>query len=240
MTRNELRLHVLGSGGGASHAYHGDCSTSMVLCREDEPVVLIELGLGVTRACMRQFGKLPLHVVVSHNHTDHAGELPVVLRVESKAGRRLHVHAEQEVIRRLKTHRMAEHMDIVAPDELAEWHAAPAGSIRPLLDDLSLEFVPGVHSEHSCGFILRRGEQALFSYSGDSAQDEAMYRRLQEAPLAIYDARPSPSRWHASFEQIRTVLRPGDGILGHGMKRDDASSGLPLLFAGDIMVLEQG
>lgn len=239
MSRNAevLSLHVLGSGGSASHVYDGECSASMVICRDGQPVLLIELGPGTTHECLRRFGILPGHIIISHNHTDHAGELPVVLRVECKAGRRLHIHAEQEVVRRLKTHRMAEHHDIVAPDELAVWHPVAAGATGALFDDLSLEFIRGVHSEYSCGMLLKRDGKPLLGYSGDSAFSEQLYDRLREAPLVIYDARPGLSRWHASFEQVRGILRPGDAVIGHGVHREDAPEGMPLLFASDVLAL---
>lgn len=57
-------------------------------------------GLGVACAYSKHIGKhvpLPPAVYVSHNHTDHAGELAVVCAVEASKGRCLQVIAHPEV-----------------------------------------------------------------------------------------------------------------------------------------------
>jgi glyoxylase-like metal-dependent hydrolase (beta-lactamase superfamily II) len=59
-------------------------------------------------AALQLAGSLPQHLWVSHNHSDHAGELPVVLAVEAAAGRRKTVLAEAAVLDTLLAHRLHE------------------------------------------------------------------------------------------------------------------------------------
>ena len=191
----KLELLVLGAGQGAAHVYDGGCSTGMLLTDAGSPLLLIDAGFGVTRACLEVCGSVPGRIAVTHNHSDHAAELPVVLRVEQARGRRLAVYAETEVARRLKLHRLAEHAEIMGPDDLADWHSADAGVRLPLERGLEIEFVTARHSEHCCGLLLHAGEQTLFGYTGDSVVDEALYARIATANTRLYDARPGPSRW---------------------------------------------
>ena len=48
--------------------------------------MLVDLGLGVVHSYQKNFPgfQLPNLIYISHNHTDHAGELPVVIAVEGK------------------------------------------------------------------------------------------------------------------------------------------------------------
>lgn len=238
MKSSPLSLHILGTGRGASHVYDGDCSTAMVLCRAGEPVLLVDLGLGVTRACRECFGGIPAQVLVTHNHSDHAGELPVVLLVEAAAGRRLTVFAECEVARRLQAHRLAEHHEQYDPATLADWRTAEPGQRLSLAPDIEIEFVRARHTEHCCGFLLYRDGQVLLGYSGDSAVDRALYTRLAAARTRLYDARADTSRGHATFAELADWLDVGGWIVGHGLSRSSAPSQWPLLFAGDTLSLD--
>jgi hypothetical protein len=105
----QLQLVVLGVGAGATHVYHGQCSSSFLLMAGDSPLLLIDSGYGAVHAARRHTGgRLPTHVYISHNHSDHAGELPVLLAVQAAAGSRMTVLAERQVMQRLQQHRLAE------------------------------------------------------------------------------------------------------------------------------------
>ena len=115
MAATEFSLQVLGVGGGADAVYHRRCSSALLVLKHDQPYCLIDLGLGVTAALGDHGWSIPERLIISHNHSDHAGELPVVLRVEQAQGRQLQLFCEHGVGERLLRHRMAEHLDQVPP-----------------------------------------------------------------------------------------------------------------------------
>ncbi|WP_421867919.1 MBL fold metallo-hydrolase [Motiliproteus sp.] len=238
-----FELQILGVGGGISHIYQSECSSSLLLLRHQQPWALIDLGLGVVDALHRQGWSLPERVLISHNHTDHAGELPVVLRVEQAAGRRLQVLAETGVCQRLIEHRMAEHAQLIDPHELAEWRSAEAGERVDLGAGLTLEWLPTRHSERCFGFLLYLEGAPLLGYSADSGELTSLYQRLCEAPTVIFDARETGSDWHAGFDQIQPWLAAGRYLISHGIPAEQQPDyryrgrRLPLLQPGQRLVL---
>ena len=242
-----LELLVLGTGAGRSAVYDGQVSSSFVLLAGDEPLCLVDLGLGVGQAALRALGRMPRHFVITHNHSDHAAELPVVLRVEAAAGQLCHVYAEQEVAGRLIRHRMAEHREAVDPETLAIWRKPAAGQAQALggglVDELEIIFQPGLHTERCCGFVIYRAKQALLAYTGDSEVDPVFFDWLAQAPVFILDGRPEKRPGHPSFEELRPWLEGGRRyLLGHGLGIPEVEvwrrEGWPLLLAGDRIPLK--
>ncbi|BBP43251.1 MBL fold metallo-hydrolase [Thiosulfativibrio zosterae] len=233
-------LTVLGSGAGASSVYEGLTSSSFMLSCDGQPFCLVDLGLGVGREVMRQFGEFPSKVIITHNHSDHAGDLPVVALVELKRGNRLQIIAQTEVMQRLKQHRMAEHHQQAKPEALADWVGLPEGESFELGFGLTLAFYRGEHSELSFGFRLMDAQgQIRLAYTADSCVSTALYEKLAPAQVFILDARPKPNAWHADFAQIQPWLKPGVFILGHGLSKAKAYESypeLPLLLAGQTLV----
>lgn len=236
LKEKQFEFVVLGSGAGASFVYDGLVSSSFMLLCNDEPFCLVDLGLGVGRKVIETFGGFPKNMVITHNHSDHAGDLAVVLRVEQARGNLCRVVAQTEVIKRLKTHRVAEHLEQMSADDLAEWVGVDIGKPTELTEvghGLSIQFYPGIHSETSYGFILfDAGNKPLLSYTADSKFSETLYHELNRAPVFIIDARPKPNPWHASFSEVEPLLREGCYILGHGVNHQEAKqkfAHLPLL-----------
>lgn len=231
-----LTALVLGTGGGADHVYRGLCSSSLLLLLEDSPVLLVDLGLGVTRSLIEHGHDLPDTLAITHNHTDHAGELPVVLQVERAMGRRPRVLAETEVGRRLQQHRLAEHAEHTAPKDLADWHLADAGVPLDVGHGLNLRFFVGHHSERSCGLLLADGGRPVFGYTGDSGVHPDLYNNLAKAPVVVFDGRANGNAWHAGFDDLRPWLGDGRWVIGHGIA-DPSASSLPLLAPGQVLTL---
>lgn len=237
----KYELVVLGCGSGASSIYDGLVSSSFMLLRDNEPFCLVDLGLCVGKQALSYFGHFPDHILITHNHSDHAAELPVVLRVEQAQGRKLTVLAQEEVTQRLKTHRLAEHLGLLSAEELANWALAPSGEAIVLNgqgeERVEVTFYEGVHSEFSCGFLLSIDGQPRLAYTGDSKLHEALYSQLDSAGVFIIDARPKPNDWHASFEEVKPWLKAGRYILGHGLDMTHAriqkKKGWPLLQTGE-------
>ena len=86
-------------------------------------------GFGVVRRCMATFGSIPRTIYISHNHSDHAGELPVLLAVESAASGDgggdhpgpMHVLSEEGVMQTLIEHRLHELVSTGRCENLTWW-----------------------------------------------------------------------------------------------------------------------
>ncbi|BCN93502.1 hypothetical protein THMIRHAM_12870 [Thiomicrorhabdus immobilis] len=238
MQDSQFELVVLGTGGGASAIYDGLASSSFMLLHQGTPFCLVDLGLGVGREVVTQFpqfSQFPRNVIITHNHSDHSGDLPVVLRVEQARGNKMQVFAAKEVSRRLQTYRMAEHLQQLSVEELADWPEIEPFQSVELSHGLTIEFYPGFHSELSYGFVLRDQQgQARLGYTGDSCVDSGLYDFIQQAQVCIFDARLKPNTWHASFAELKDVLKANAYIIGHGLTASQVQQeflSLPLLVA---------
>ena len=106
---SRVELLVLGTGAGATACYSGECSSSFVLVLDGHPVLLADVGFGVVQRCIAAVGRIPRSIYVSHNHSDHAGELPVLLAVEAAERHGpLHMYSEEGVMCTLREHRLHE------------------------------------------------------------------------------------------------------------------------------------
>ncbi len=236
---SKFELQVLGTGAGASQVYDGLPSTGFMLLRDDQPVCLIDLGLGVGRQVIEAFGGFPDTMIITHNHSDHAGDLPVVLRVEQAQGKCCRVIAQQDVVQRLQSYRLAEHAEQIDAQDLADWLPVPTAVKTAIDDDLQVAFFPGEHSELSFGFMLYYNDQPVLAYTADSTLYAPLYEKLHRADTFIIDARPKPNRWHASFEEVKPWLGEGRYIAGHGLSESQMKlyPDLPLLQAGQRIAL---
>ncbi len=242
---DKLSIFVLGVGGGADHVYKGICSSSLLLLKNEQPFCLIDLGLGVVKALSHYGFALPPNVVITHNHTDHSGELPVVLRVEHARENRLRVIAQEEVSSRLQSHRMAEHAQVCNIQELAVWDTAKEGERLYLDKDYYLRFYRAKHSELCFGFVVYRQSAEedglpLFAYSADSGFDKSFYDDISVAPLLILDARENGNDWHAGFDEVSALIDSEVFIIGHGIEQEDISNAqtqLSLLKPGQVLEL---
>ena len=218
MQNSEFELQVLGSGAGASSVYDGLSSSSFMLLHNSIPFCLVDLGLGVGHQVVKLYSGFPKNVIITHNHSDHAGDLPVVLRVELAQGNKMNIIAEKRVAKRLKQHRIAEHLQQMTADELANWIEPDLKQRVEIEYGLSIEFYPGVHSELSYGFALFDEHNRMrLGYTADSQFNQSLYETLSKADVFILDARPKPNPWHACFNEIEDWLKPNVFILGHGL-----------------------
>jgi phosphoribosyl 1,2-cyclic phosphodiesterase len=200
-----VSLLTLGTGKGISYVYDRVTSTSFLILVDEQPLLLVDCGGGV-RAALKDagFDRLPPWLFISHNHSDHAADLPVVLPCEPG----LKIAGAPAVLERLRDHRMHEHMAWMRPEGLAQWIAAtsPAATEPLAIDlgtaDLRLTLHQAVHSELCYGFVLWRGSQPLLGYTCDSAFALPFYQALAVAPTMICDARLRGNPDHASFAEV--------------------------------------
>ncbi|MEM7782487.1 MAG: MBL fold metallo-hydrolase [Planctomycetota bacterium] len=200
-----LEIYPLGVGKGADGVLSGACSSSFVLLADQKPVLLYDLGFGVTRAFQKQFGPISCKIFVSHNHSDHAAELPVVGAVARNQGRRLVLISERRVMRTLKNHRLHELESTGLPlDDFYEFVEVEEGKEHPLTSEISIVPVKGCHSELSFGLIVSYLGQPILGVSGDSAFSDSLYEKLCVARTLIIDGRQTGNAEHAGFEDLES------------------------------------
>ncbi|MES1948459.1 beta-lactamase domain-containing protein [Salinisphaera sp. C84B14] len=239
-----LSFLCLGTGRGATAVYDGEPSSAISLRMNGHDVLLVDIGFGVVQACKRWLGAIPDTILVTHNHSDHAGELPVVLAAEAAAGRRLRVVAEPAVGVRLKAHRLHELESTGEPlAAFCDWVDTPAGQAWPLTPRLSLCLLRARHSEPCFGFVASLDGEPILGYGGDSAVDTDYYDRLFAAPNVILDARATGNDEHADFDTVAAYIagRPTHRvwITGYG-RADQAPASMTPIYPGDAVALDSG
>lgn len=234
---DKLSLLILGVAGGAGHVYEGCCSSSFLILKNEKPFCLVDLGLGVTRTLKSYGFDIPDKVIITHNHTDHAGELPVVLRVEEAKGRQLQIYSAKPVSGRLQKHRLAEHAELYESTNLAKWLSPSPHEQIALSDELSITFIPAQHSECCFGFVVSNNDTPLIGYTADSGFNKELYDTVSKCQVAIYDAREQGNKWHASFDEVAPYAADGGAIISHGLSNISTQRTMNLLFPGQIINL---
>lgn len=201
-------LLPLGTGAGVTTVLYGDPSSSFAILLDGECRLLVDLGYGVVRQAIRFLKTLPTRIYISHNHSDHSGDLPVAALLSANQGQPLTIWSAPEVERRLKEHRLHEFKEAGAwPEDIAKWISTPENKETFIDDDLSLVPHRGRHSETCFGFVLRFQGEAVLGYSADSGFDKGLYENLLEAPTLVLDGRANGSTEHASFEELETFVQ---------------------------------
>lgn len=237
-----LSLLCLGTGRGSSAVYHGEVSSAFVLLAADRPLLLVDLGGGVTRACRAALGEVPDALLITHNHSDHAAELPVVLAVEAQRGRRLRVIAGPAVTPLLQQHRLAE---LARTDRALAEFAEFVSAKEPVAagGGFAIELLRTRHAEPCYGFLLHDTAGPVFAYGGDSGYDAALYERLFAAPNVLIDARAEGSAEHAGFDEVAACANTYPDrdlwVTGYGSAAD-APTLLTPLRPGDRLRLDRG
>jgi len=243
-----LSVIALGVGAGASSVYDGEASSAFLLLDSDgEPLLLLDAGLGATAAALRHCGRLPRHIYISHNHTDHAGELPVILAVES--ARRTAtattgststrgtapappppalttVLAERAVMRRLREHRLHELLSTGRPldtfahfVELQEGVRTELGGGAAAAAGARLAVTPlrAQHAEVAFGLLIERDGAPVLGWTADSGCCERLLARLAAAPAVLVDARAQGSAEHAGFDEVAAACSGSGALRGRSV-----------------------
>ncbi|CAE7200618.1 unnamed protein product [Symbiodinium natans] len=211
-----LTLHCLGTGAGRTAVYDGECSSSWALAYDRRPFFLADLGLGVCKQALRYLGEIPSTIFISHNHSDHAGELPVVLAVEGLQKRRpMSVIAEPEVLARLRVYRMHELLSTgIDMSEFATWVPAPEGFRVGIQSEAGLVHLTthrAQHSELCFGARLDIGSLSV-GWTSDSGFSPSLLGSLNCPSLLLIDARKVGGHEHASFKEIAEYVANNENV----------------------------
>jgi ribonuclease BN (tRNA processing enzyme) len=192
--------------------YSNQTSSSFALRRRltGECILLIDIGLGSIFALQQYFGTLnikPRQIFVSHNHSDHSGELPVYIANEV-AKSMVRVICYSDVQPRLRQHRCAE-LDSATTDLFKNVQWVMCEESQDVVIDsgdpsssLKIRVVKSQHSELCAGFVLFEDDQPLLSFSGDSGFNAPFFAFLWTAPTILVDGRQTSTYEHASFDEI--------------------------------------
>ncbi|MEM7276503.1 MAG: MBL fold metallo-hydrolase [Pseudomonadota bacterium] len=176
-----------------------------MLTENGRPLLQVDAGFGVVRTFRKNFSEPSCPILITHNHSDHAAELPVLGALLYKAGIREALLAEQSVLTRLVEHRLHELRSTgLSLDSFFDFHAINGPEKHSLTRDFEIELIHAKHSERSFGFILYHEEKAIFSASSDSGYSNSLYRKLSQAPIVMLDGREQGNHDHASFSDIET------------------------------------
>jgi len=198
-----VELIPLGTGKGATAVYSGEPSSSFVVRVSQKNILLVDVGIGTTAQCLKLCGDIPSNIFITHNHTDHSGELPVLSIVEYTKKKQKRIIAGPEVIERLKQYRFHELVSSgIDINNVVNWEIAPEGKKIKIDNSISLATYRAKHSEICYGFLLYFGDEAILGYSADSGYDEDFYKKLCQAPVVVLDARSKSSKEHASFDEV--------------------------------------
>ena len=203
-----VELLCLGTGKASTHIYYGEPSTGFVIIQDGEPVLLMGAGLGIVRSCVYYCKKVPDTIYISHNHSDHAGELPLLLSVEAGKGRRKKVVAETQVMTRILNHRLGEYHESIELSnrklsDLADFVDCPEQEMTSVTANLSIIPYRSQHSERCFGFVLFYMNRPILGWSSDSGFEPNFYQQIStQTPVLILDARQTGSYDHAAFDDV--------------------------------------
>lgn len=200
-----IDLVCLGVGKGASYVMKGIPSTSFVIRVDGIPQLLVDAGAGIALSCLNKVNMIPNKIYISHNHTDHTGDLPVMIGALSGSHGKPSIFGHSDVLDIVKTYRM--HDPMVNVDEIANWIIQDDNHIIKVDDDISLQIFKTKHSYLCYGFTLYYQNENILGYSADSPYDEDLFEIVTQSPIAIIDARDVATYDHPSFQEVEEFAK---------------------------------
>ena len=211
-------LHVLGSGAAYSD---GGRTTTMLALDAASGVVVVDCGGDVVQRLLAH-GLDPLRVtalIVTHEHADHVGGLPLMLERLWLAGRRTPlpvIGIEPAVAQAVRLH------DVFDTSEWPEYAGIAPRIVDQtpstvVLDDADwrLTGAPGVHAVPVIGLRIEPKDGGIVvAYSCDTAYEPAIVELARGAGLLLHEAAGGPSPIHASAcDAARVALEADAGRL---------------------------
>lgn len=190
--------------------------------------VLLDVGPGAVHGLARHDKRWweVSHVVISHYHTDHFGDLPHLLFAlkwasPSRRDRPLHVLGPPGLAERTKALQTAHGDFIVDPGFEVAYHEIPRNAHwADEAAGLELEFAPTPHTEHSVA-VRARLDGAKLGCTGDTGPEPALGPFFRGVDLLVAECAhpdPSPAPNHLtprSVAALANAARPRTLVLVH-------------------------
>jgi cAMP phosphodiesterase len=178
-----MHIRVLGCSGSIA----AGCRTTAFLLDDD---VLIDAGTGVGDLTLDELARID-HILLSHSHLDHVLGVPLLADsvMRRRAGRPpITVHALPATLDALRAHVFN---GAIWPDfTRLPSPEAPILALQPFAtgDQLQLgrhriEVLPALHTVPAVGFAVLGASEGAWVFTGDTAPNPALWRRLQALKL---------------------------------------------------------
>ena len=194
-------VQCLGVGRGATNFLNGDPSTAYILKKDGTPVLFLDMGAGVGRSAAALLDdNLPKTLYISHNHSDHTGDLPVF--IAKHRGQPITLLGHKNILSIVREHRLHELPSVgVSPDQDVNY--VPGDLSSPIqYEDLEFHMLRSDHAYECYGFVLKMSDVPILGWTADSCFDTQIYEAVSQAPIAIAHGRDRPSGDHAAFDEI--------------------------------------
>src|SRR5262249_14337893 len=151
-------------------------STSFALRINGKPEFLVDCGAGVALSCLKHLGHIPNIMYISHNHTDHTGDLPIAIGC---TGAKPVILGHHSVLKLVKERRLHDSEDLnKSLDDRAVWLTPDAQGIVNLDNGFSFQLFRSIHSYICYGFVLSYNGRVVLGYPADTAYNEEIFRRV--------------------------------------------------------------
>ncbi len=219
--------------------------------------ILLDAGPGTVHGLARHglaWWKIT-HVVFTHYHTDHFGDLPHLLfamkwAAPAPRSRCLRILGPSGLTERVEALRRAHGNFIVRPGfELDYEEVARSGVWRGPDESPTLRFHPVPHTDSSVAVRVEMGDRAI-GYTGDTGRDRTLGPFLRGVDVLISECAhpdPAPPGRHlspASVAEMAQRARPGVLVLTHMYPPLDAGSAPSLVraagYRGRVVCADDG
>ena len=205
-------VHVLGSGAAFSD---GSRTTTMLALEGPSGVVVIDCGGDVVQRLLAQ-GLDPLRVsalIVTHEHADHVGGLPLMVERLWLAGRRtpLPVIGIAPAVAQARRLHDAFRTDDwpgyagIAPQTVSH----VAGTLLLWNADWRITASPGTHSVPVIGLRAEASSGTVVAYSGDTTYDAAIVELARGADLLLHEAAGATPIHASPCQAARVAVEAG-------------------------------
>lgn len=209
-------VHVLGSGAAFSDGHR---TTTMLALEGRTGIVVVDCGGDVVQRLLAH-GLDPLRVsalIVTHEHADHVGGLPLMVERLWLAGRRSPlpvIGIAPAVAQACRLHDAFDTGDWPGYAGIAARVVAhEPGAVVLEDEDWHITAAPGVHSVPAIGLRVAARSGAVLAYSGDTAYDASIVALARGADLLLHEATstsPCDLPIHASpSDAARVALEAG-------------------------------
>ena len=209
-------VHVLGSGAAFSD---GSRTTTMLALEGSSGIVVIDCGGDVVQRLLAQ-GLDPLRVtalIVTHEHADHVGGLPLMVERLWLAGRRAPlpvIGIDPAVAQAVRLHDAFETGDWpgyagIAPRVVPHEVGAPV--LRNA--DWRITAAPGTHSVPVIGLRIEAANGAVAAYSSDTTYDPTIVDLARGADLLLHEAAGETPMHASPCQAARVAAEAGAGRL---------------------------